>query len=67
MERLIEAMETDIAQPVRVGPKAFGSSMPQYLHSAAENFARRREDIIKTGGARTREDEAAQRRQTDKS
>ena len=66
LERLIEAFETDIALPIRVGPKAFGSAMPEYIHSAAENFARMREDITETGGARTREDEAAQRRQTER-
>ncbi len=53
LERLIEAMETDIALPIRVGPKAFGSSMPEYLHTAAENFAREREDWKETGGQRT--------------
>ena len=66
LERLIEAFETDIALPVRVGPKAFGSAMPEYIHSPAENFARQREDITETGGVRTREDEAAQRRQTER-
>ena len=66
LERLIEAFETDIALPIRVGPQAFGSSMPEYIHSPAENFARRREDITETGGVRIREDEAAQRRQTER-
>lgn len=66
LERLIEAFETDIALPIRVGPQAFGSSMPEYIHSPAENFARVREDINETGGARTREDEAAQRRKTER-
>jgi hypothetical protein len=66
LERLIEAMETDIALPVRVGPQAFGSSMPEYIHTTADNFARAREDITETGGARTREDQAAQRRQTER-
>lgn len=53
LERLIEAMETDLALPIRVGPKAFGSSMPEYLHTPAENFAREREDWKETGGQRT--------------
>ncbi|AVA20662.1 hypothetical protein [Rhizobium sp. NXC24] len=66
LERLIEAMETDIALPVRVGPKAFGSSMPEYIHTSAENFARAREDVTETGGARTREDEKAERRKTER-
>lgn len=66
LDRLIEAFETDMALPVRVGPKAFGSAMPEYIHTPAENFARAREDITETGGARNREDEAAQRRQTER-
>jgi hypothetical protein len=66
LERLIEAFETHIALPLRVGLKAFGSAMPEYIHSTAENFARVREDITKIGGARTCEDEAAQRGQTER-
>lgn len=66
LERLIEAMETDIALPVRIGPQAFGSSMPEYIHTPAEYFARAREDVTETGGKRTRDDEEAQRRQTDR-
>lgn len=66
LERLIEAMETDIALPVRVGPKSFGSSMPDYIHTAAENFVREREDLEHTGGARTREDRDAERRRTER-
>lgn len=66
LERLIEAMETDIALPIRVGPKSFGSAMPEYIHSTSENFARAREDMTETGGVRTREDEKAQRRQTER-
>jgi hypothetical protein len=66
LERLIEAMETDIALPVRIGPKAFGSAMPDYVQTHAEWFANKREDYSETGGKRTREDEAAERRRTER-
>jgi hypothetical protein len=36
LERLVEAMETDIALPVRVGPRKFGSSMPEYYMTAKD-------------------------------
>lgn len=65
LERLIEAMETDIALPVRVGPKAFGSSMPDYIHTPAENFAREREDISE-GGNWKKEMEKAERKRTER-
>ena len=66
LERLIEAMETDIALPVRIGPQAYGSSMPAYIHTGAENFAREREDIAETGGQRTKDDHKAQQRKTER-
>jgi hypothetical protein len=66
LERLIEAMETDIALPIRIGPQSFGSSMPEYIHTPAENFARAREDQTETGGKRTRDDQDSQRRQTER-
>ena len=63
LERLIEAFETDIALPVRVGPQSFGSSMPDYIHTPAENFAMEREDIAE--GRRWKKDmEAEERRRT---
>jgi hypothetical protein len=63
LERLIEAFETDIALPIRVGPQAFGSSMPDYIHTPAENFAREREDIA--DGNRWKKDmEKEERRRT---
>ncbi|CVI58806.1 hypothetical protein CFBP4996_19655 [Agrobacterium leguminum] len=65
LERLIEAFETDIALPVRVGPKAFGSSMPDYIHTPAENFAREREDIAE-GGQWKKDMVAAERRRTER-
>jgi hypothetical protein len=66
LERLIEAMETDIALPIRVGPQAFGSSMPEYIHTPSENFAREIEDLKETGGQRTRADQDAERRKTER-
>lgn len=66
LERLIEAMETDIALPIRIGPQAFGSSMPDYVQTQSEWFANRREDLAETGGKRTREHEAAERRKTER-
>lgn len=65
LERLIEAFETDIALPVRVGPQAFGSSMPDYIHTPAENFAREREDIA-DGGRWKKDMVAAERRRTER-
>lgn len=65
LERLIEAFETDIALPVRVGPQAFGSSMPDYIHTPTENFAREREDIAE-GGRWKKEMEASERRRTER-
>lgn len=37
LERLIEAMDTDMAMPGRIGPRMYGSSMPEGLTSEAEN------------------------------
>lgn len=44
LERLVEAMETDIALPVRIGPRKFGSSMPDYIQTEADYFVLERED-----------------------
>lgn len=66
LERLIEAMETDIALPIRIGPKAFGSAMPETVQTYAEWFANKREDIAETGGKRTRAQEAYERRKTER-
>lgn len=65
LERLIEAFETDIALPVRIGPQAFGSSMPDYIHTPVENFAREREDIAE-GGRWKKEMEASERRRSER-
>lgn len=65
LERLIEAFETDIALPVRVGPQSFGSSMPDYIHTPAENFAREREDIA-DGGRWKKDMVNAERRRTER-
>lgn len=36
LERMIQAVETDIALPDRVGPREFGSSMPDYYQTAKD-------------------------------
>lgn len=66
LERLIEAMETDDAMPVSIGPRMFGSSMPEYIHTDDEVRQTRREDYRQTGGFRIREEEAAERRRTER-
>lgn len=66
LERLIQAMETDIALPVRVGPRAFGSSMPDYLHTAGEIYTRDLQDQVETGGKHRKERESARRRETER-
>lgn len=66
LERLIQAMETDIALPVRVGPRAFGSSMPDYLHTPGEVYTRDLQDEIETGGRHRRERESVRRRETER-
>ncbi len=45
LERLIEAMETDDALPVSIGPKMFGSSFPEYVHTVAEVQERQRDGL----------------------
>ncbi|WP_085043845.1 hypothetical protein [Ensifer aridi] len=66
LERLIQAMETDIALPVRVGPKAFGSLMPEYLHTDHELYVLEREDLTETGGKRWAERKNAKRLETER-
>lgn len=66
LERLIQAMETDIALPARVGPKAFGSSMPEYLHTEQELYVLEREDLTETGGKRWNERKKAKRLETER-
>lgn len=44
LERLIEAMETDNALPMSIGPRKFGTAMPDYLQTEAEYFVLERED-----------------------
>ncbi|WVT72610.1 hypothetical protein QM996_13965 [Sinorhizobium chiapasense] len=66
LERLIQAMETDIALPVRVGPRAFGSSMPDYLHTPGEIYTRDLQDQIEAGGKHRKERESARRRETER-
>jgi hypothetical protein len=64
--RLIEAMETDHALPISVGPRLFGSSMPEPVETSNERFAREREDQTETGGKRTLEDKKAERRRVER-
>jgi hypothetical protein len=66
LQRLIEAMETDHALPVKVGPRTFGSTLPEALESVDERFAREREDMTETGGKRTLEDKKAERRRLER-
>lgn len=65
-ELITEAMETDLALPISVGPRMFGSSMPEYRHTVKERRQTVNEDYFETGGERTREDEKAERRQTER-
>jgi hypothetical protein len=55
LERLVEAMETDIALPVRVGPRMFGSSMPDYLHTEKDFWILELEDLQEKSRYRTRQ------------
>lgn len=64
--RLIEAMETDHALPIRVGPRMFGSSMPESVETTNERFAREREDLAETGGRGKAEDQKAERRRIER-
>jgi hypothetical protein len=45
LERLVEAMETDIALPVSIGPRKFGSSMPDYIHTEKDFWILELEDL----------------------
>ncbi|WP_246807068.1 hypothetical protein [Ensifer sp. ENS05] len=54
LERLIEALDTDIAMPGRVGPKMYGNSMPDFLISEAELITLEFVDSHETGGMHTR-------------
>jgi hypothetical protein len=50
LARLVEAVITNAAIPGRVGPKGFGSCMPDYLHSWAETFAMQCHDLYYNEG-----------------
>jgi hypothetical protein len=50
LERVIEAIDTDIAMPGRIGPKMYGNSMPAYLSSEAELLTQEFIDMHETGG-----------------
>lgn len=66
LERLIEAMETDIALPVRIGPQMFGSSMPDYVHSEHEYFVLEREDETERKQHLTRQRKNERRREIER-
>lgn len=55
LERLIEASETDIALPVRVGPKMYGNAMPTYLLTETEIWSLELTEQIENGGAQTKQ------------
>lgn len=59
LERLIEAMDTDEALPVRVGPKMYGSSMPDYVVDAGTLQNLDFVDFHETKGMHTRHRNAA--------
>ncbi|WP_234892319.1 hypothetical protein [Sinorhizobium medicae] len=54
LERIIEAMDTDIAMPGRVGPKMYGSAMPAPLVSEAELILLEFVDAHETDGMHIR-------------
>ena len=55
LERMVEAMETDIALPVRIGPQKFGSSMPDYIHTEKDFWILELEDLKEKRRYRTRQ------------
>lgn len=59
LERIIEAIDTDGALPVRVGPKMFGNSMPDALITEAEIVLLDFVDSHQTGGVHLRQRNAA--------
>lgn len=54
LERIIEAIDTDIAMPGRVGPKMYGTSMPSYLISESDLVLLEFVDSHETGGMHIR-------------
>ncbi|WP_245278320.1 hypothetical protein [Ensifer aridi] len=54
LERLIEALDTDIAMPGRIGPKMYGSAMPAPLVSEAELILLEFVDAHETDGMHIR-------------
>lgn len=54
LERIIEAIDTDMAMPGRVGPKMYGNAMPQHLVSEAELLLLAFVDEHETGGMNIR-------------
>lgn len=54
LERLIEALDTDLSMPGRVGPKMYGNSMPDFLISESELTLLEFVDQHETDGMNTR-------------
>ncbi|MFN7090706.1 MAG: hypothetical protein ACK4P4_09180 [Allorhizobium sp.] len=66
LERLIEAIDTDLALPVRVGPKMFGNAMPDVVVTPGEVFALELVEQIQDGGVGTRQRHQAINHQTER-
>ncbi|NHT77536.1 hypothetical protein G8E10_17620 [Rhizobiaceae bacterium CRRU44] len=66
LDQIIEAFRTDAALPVRVGPKAFGTAMPDPVESRQDVFVTMREDLAETGGRRTRYENQARNREIER-
>lgn len=52
---LVDAFECDFLTGGRIGPKAFGSSMPEYSPTEVDYFVIERVDLEETGGVHWRE------------
>ena len=59
LERIIEAIDTDMALPGGTGPRMYGSAMPSYIHDPAELRTLEFVDEHLTGGMHTRHRNAA--------
>ncbi|CDN96070.1 hypothetical protein [Agrobacterium tumefaciens] len=59
LERIIEAIDTDMAMPGGDGPRMYGSTMPDYIHDPAELKTLEFVDEHSTGGMHTRHRNAA--------
>lgn len=66
LERLIEAIETDDAMPARIGPKKFGSAMPDYFQNDKEVWILEFEDLREKMRFRTRQRRDERHRQAER-